>query len=69
VLIERSVAEAVPLFWRFKIEKYGGHPTMHASEGELGARRVSVDRRAVVGSAPGRCCAMRQNLPCCFGVT
>lgn len=26
-LIERPAAEAVPLFWRFMIEKYGVHPT------------------------------------------
>jgi hypothetical protein len=25
--IERPVAEAVPLFWRFMIEKFGVHPT------------------------------------------
>jgi hypothetical protein len=26
--IERPVAEAVPLFWRFMIEKYGVHPVV-----------------------------------------
>jgi hypothetical protein len=26
-LIERPAAEAVPLFWRFMIEKYGVHPS------------------------------------------
>jgi hypothetical protein len=26
--IERPVAEAVPLFWRFMIEKYGVHPAV-----------------------------------------
>lgn len=31
--IERPVAEAVPLFWRFMIEKYGVHPVVPPARG------------------------------------